>query len=411
MTPETYHDIRIEFRELRGRASIRLMWESPDTGLKKTVAPKENLFQVRHIQGSPFAIDVQPSQETSADTTYPAGTGLLSGVAGDHFPVTIFPNDGNFNARGMYAKYDQYEVEARLAENDHMGDGPRTVASSKTDFQPDMGTFISTYRPVVAGTYYLDIELLPLTTSGANSGNGLPISGSPYKVFVHPSPAVGPTSQAYGPGLTNAVAGDDAFFKVRLRDQFQNIRRNRSDIDTGVLTAVAIHYGAEEVFSPHTKVPLDTQDATYQLIYVANKSGVVMLNIRVNGDHVLNMLGLGSPYKVVVTSTTAHAPACTAEGWALTEATSSISHTFNITVRDRFNNLRYESVDKGFVSNNNADIVTCDIRPAVSDDTNTRSLWTNATVRWHSSFLLLYFCRVLHLQLTPSLHPPPALPW
>ena len=81
LTPETYHDIRIEFRELRGRASIRLMWESPTTGLKKTVVPKENLFQVRHIKGSPFPIDVQPSQVTSADATYPAGTGLLSGIA------------------------------------------------------------------------------------------------------------------------------------------------------------------------------------------------------------------------------------------------------------------------------------------------------------------------------------------
>ena len=169
------------------------MWESPTTGLKKTVVPKENLFQVRHIKGSPFPIDVQPSQVTSADATYPAGTGLLSGIAGDHFPVTIFPNDGNFNARGLYAKYDQYEVEATLTDNDHMGDGPRTVAASKTDFQPDFGTFISTYRPVVAGTYDLDIELLPLTTSGGASVNGLPISGSPYKEFVHPSPADGGT--------------------------------------------------------------------------------------------------------------------------------------------------------------------------------------------------------------------------
>ena len=107
-----------------------------------------------------------------------------------------------------------------------------------------------------------------------------------------------------------------------------------------------------------------------------------------NGDHVLNMLGLGSPYEVVVTSTVAHAPSCTAEGWALKEATSSILHSFNITVRDRFNNLRHESIAKGFVSNNNEDEVTCDIRPAVSDDTNTRSLWTNATVSYFSHLFM-----------------------
>lgn len=356
------------------------MWESPSTGLQKTVIPKEKLFQVRHIKGSPFPIDVQPSQHTSPVTTYPSGTGLLSGVAGDHFPITIFPNDGNFNARGLYAKYDQYEVEARLSENDHYGDGPRTVSSSKTDFQVDTGTFTSTYRPVVAGTYYLDIELLPLTTSGGDSGNGLPISGSPYKVFVYPSPAVGPTSEAFGLGLTHAVAGDDAFFTVRLRDQFQNVRRNRSSIDADMLTAVGIHYGAEEMYTPHTKIPLNTHNATYELVYIANKSGNVTLNIRVSGDHVLNMKGVGSPYTVMVVSSAAYAPACSAEGWALREATSSLPHQFNITVRDRFNNLRYESIDKGFISNNNVDTVTCDVRPAVSDDSGTRSLWTNATV-------------------------------
>merc|ERR1711871_1206659 len=218
------------------------------------------------------------------------------------------------------------------------------------------------------------------TTSGGVSGNGQPISGSPYKVFVHPSPAVGPTSEAFGLGLSHAVAGDDAIFTVRLRDQFQNVRRNRSSVDINMLTAVGIHYGAEEMYTPHTKLPLNTHNATYQLVYIANKSGTVMLNVRVNGDHVLNMNGVGSPYTVVVTSTVAHAPACTAEGWALKEATSSLMHQFNITVRDRFDNLRFESIEKGFISNNNVDVVTCDIRPAVSDDTGTRSSWTNATI-------------------------------
>jgi hypothetical protein len=66
--------------ELRGRASIRLMWKCDAIGLKKTVVPPEYLYQVRHIQGSPFPIEVQPSQITSATATYPAGTGLLSGT-------------------------------------------------------------------------------------------------------------------------------------------------------------------------------------------------------------------------------------------------------------------------------------------------------------------------------------------
>ena len=191
LIPGSYHDIRIEYRELRGRSSIRLMWASTEVGLAKTVVPSEYLYQVRHIQGSPFPIDVQPSQTTSATATYPAGTGLLSGTVGDNLPFEIFPNDANFNARGVYAKFDQYDIAAAVVGNDHGGSGPREVSATNSDFVNggganggDQWTFRATYRPLIAGTYDLAIKLI-------NADSLAPIAGSPYRVIIHPSAATG----------------------------------------------------------------------------------------------------------------------------------------------------------------------------------------------------------------------------
>ena len=51
---------------------------------------------------------------------------------------------------------------------------------------------------------------------------------------------MGGTSEAFGTGLLSAIAGDEAYFTVRLRDQFQNVRRSRTSIDTDKLQMVAV---------------------------------------------------------------------------------------------------------------------------------------------------------------------------
>ena len=384
LTPSSYHDIRIEFRELRGRGSVRLMWKSDAIGLKKTVVPPEYLYQVRHVKGSPFPIEVQPSQTTSATATYPAGTGLLSGTVGDNLPFKIVPNDANYNARGLYARFDQYEISASVVANDHGGVGPREVSATGSDFVASSGTFSSTYRTLIAGTYDLAIKLITDTALA-------PIAGSPYRVIIHPSAAVGGTSQAFGSGLLSAVAGDDAHFTVRLRDQFQNIRRDRNTVDFSLLQMVAVHHVHEEMYNEKKKEIVDINDATYSFVYVANRSGVVELNIKVSGDHVATGSGSdstyngGSPYSIEVSSSIAAATTSTAIGWALKEAVSSVPSFFIITIRDRFQNLRYEA-------GHNADAVTCDIRPAVANNADVDV--TNQTVQGiiHNYFDATYRC-------------------
>ena len=87
------------------------------------------------------------------------------------------------------------------------------------------------------------------------------------------------TSQAFGPGLVATVAGEKAYFTVRLRDQFQNVRRNRSSLDFDLLQMVAVHHVSQEMYYATDKTTVDTQDATYAFSYVANKTGTVALNV------------------------------------------------------------------------------------------------------------------------------------
>jgi hypothetical protein len=79
---------------------------------------------------------------------------------GDNLPFEIFPNDANYNARGLYARFDQYEIGATVVANDHGGSGPREVSATNSDFVSDSGTFKATYRPLIAGTYDLFIKLI-----------------------------------------------------------------------------------------------------------------------------------------------------------------------------------------------------------------------------------------------------------
>ena len=99
-------------------------------------------------------------------------------------------------------------------------------------------------------------------------------------LFPPSSPLSPPgTSQAFGPGLVATVAGEKAYFTVRLRDQFQNVRRNRSSLDFDLLQMVAVHHVSQEMYYATDKTTVDTQDATYAFSYVANKTGTVALNV------------------------------------------------------------------------------------------------------------------------------------
>ena len=67
---------------------------------------------------------------------------------------------------------------------------------------------------------------------------------------------------------------------------------------------VAVHHVHEEMYNEKKKEIVDINDATYSFVYVANRSGVVELNIKVSGDHVATGSGSdstyngGSPYSI-----------------------------------------------------------------------------------------------------------------
>jgi hypothetical protein len=153
------HDIRVEYRELRGSASMRLMWSSPST--PRRVVPARNLLQVRHIAGSPFQECVIVSAPTSPNSTIAEGSGLVRTVAGVPAKFTIIPRDAQENRRGGAAGGDTYRITARLVGDSGEGEGSggSSGVQGSAIWDPTTNTFPSEVVPLVSGRYELSVEL------------------------------------------------------------------------------------------------------------------------------------------------------------------------------------------------------------------------------------------------------------
>ena len=105
LTANYYYDIKIEWRELLGSASIRLQWKTPT--LPQQVIPKEQLYQASHIVGSPFSLQVLPGSTDFPYTTV-TGPGLDNAIAGDPTSFIIQAKDQNNNNKT--SGYDEFSV-------------------------------------------------------------------------------------------------------------------------------------------------------------------------------------------------------------------------------------------------------------------------------------------------------------
>ena len=91
-----YHDLRLEWRELTGSASITLKWASLSTF--KQVIPADQLYHAGHIADSPFPIAVVPGASDYPHTSA-EGPGLLAATVGTPTHFTIQARDANANEK------------------------------------------------------------------------------------------------------------------------------------------------------------------------------------------------------------------------------------------------------------------------------------------------------------------------
>jgi len=144
---------------------------------------------------------------TDGSSSTAFGSGLLSCVAGQTASFTIQSKDTNHNNRDTGV--DQWKVALR---------GPSDVAGSAANIAGTAvaksmgeGKYESLYTPVVAGVYTLAVTL-----------DGNHVIGSPFRTYVSPAKAHGPSCKAKGSALSAAVADGEAKFTVTAADAFGN---------------------------------------------------------------------------------------------------------------------------------------------------------------------------------------------
>ena len=353
-----YHDIRVEFRELRGRASIRMGWSSLEANVQKQVVPSRHLFQVRHIGGSPFHMLVQPDL-TFASETIASGKGLVDVVAGDVATFTIHPRDVRGNPRGYHAADDQFQVNLTLVSHDGQGIGGGPVDASSVTFDIAKGVFEVRYRIFNSGNWSLGVFFLERNHTQSNlQATFRHIRGSPFPVQVYEALPTGLASDAFGEGLYYGIAGEPHIFTIRVRDHLRNIREFHDD--RHYFTVNAYHPEFHEIY-PGIVEKLYDQEGNYSVTYVPTRTGKsTRLDVKINSYHVANKGSpsewLGSSPWIVETNSTFADPHTTSAGDAVSSGlfscTASIACVFSVEVRDRFYNTRYEwgGGDSGLLS-------------------------------------------------------------
>ena len=143
LTAGNFHDVKVEYREVTGDASIRLEWSSRSVG--KQIVPSDKLFFSSHIVGSPFSTEISPGaadyphsgfidvdgQDRSVtvagerttfflqardsggnDKLTPAGDSSQTGVDSQQFTVEIIGDHGAVAGEVTYIDNGQYQVRA-----------------------------------------------------------------------------------------------------------------------------------------------------------------------------------------------------------------------------------------------------------------------------------------------------------
>jgi len=139
-------------------------------------------------------------------------------------------------------------------------------------------------------------------------------------------------SNAYGPGLFGAEAGQKGHFMIQLN----NMKGKK--MDKGGMPITIMLQNDEALY--YIKVR-DNEDGTYSAHYAIGRPGLYHLHIRLNDEHEI----FGSPFELEILPSRTIPERCTAEGVALTMAATNQVSSFTITARDSFGNKKTRGGD------------------------------------------------------------------
>jgi len=99
LVADTFHDIKVEYKELTGDASIVLEWSS--RSIRRQVIPSSQLYYPAHIVGSPFTTYVSPGSADYPHSTFIdiPGVNRSVAIAGERTSFFLQAKDSNGNAK------------------------------------------------------------------------------------------------------------------------------------------------------------------------------------------------------------------------------------------------------------------------------------------------------------------------
>lgn len=287
------HDIVLEYRDLTGNATARLLWSSPSTPL--SAIPSTSLFYRERVGQYNFTVYPASVDATASKAT---GSGVYSGIAGSELSFAIRPTDRFGNFRG-------WPSDSLLNDKRHMDNFRATATLSDSEvgevyvpvnivYDETTRNYRATYRPVVSGVYHLNVTV----DSGSHFTEH--VYGSPFAVDIEPGATFAPQSLAYGgfgncptdimlpaecSGLHHGMAGRNSTFIIEAYDMHQNRRRSGGDQWSVTVS------NADDFSDYHYGTLVDHQNGTYSVSIIPSRSGLNELQVKLNGSDIR-----GSPF-------------------------------------------------------------------------------------------------------------------
>jgi hypothetical protein len=261
----TFHDLRVEWKELTGAASISLKWASLSTF--KQVVPTMQLFHTEHIVGSPFNLTVVPC---ASDCPYTSawGPGLEHNVVGTPTYFYVPARDANTNNKTEDG--DDFYISI---------DGPASEHLTAYPVYQGGGLYRVDYTLTVQGNYTITIQM---GGTDIYCGRGAANKCSPFAFYAEAAALSFETTDTYGPGLQYCVVGDVHSFIIAAYDTYKN--RILHGGDTFNVTIVHTDLSLEKAYPGHV---VDTGDGFYHVTYTTEVVGDYTVNILHDGQVIL----------------------------------------------------------------------------------------------------------------------------
>ena len=185
------YEIILEYREVRESAYISLLWGNSISSM--SAIPPANLFSLYEVNISPVLINVS-SAATDPAKSECTGEGLFSGTVNNVSNFHIYPRDTYRNLREddnlFFLSTQIFRANLTLTNGSQYDGVGNHLITPILRYDSHLHRFTGTYKPEIAGSYFLEI-----TYQSSPDATPMHVLGSPFTVNIYPTNTFGPYSR------------------------------------------------------------------------------------------------------------------------------------------------------------------------------------------------------------------------